>query len=504
MHSTGVEALDSRLGGVQRGGFLLVLGEDGVGKSVLGTHFLAAGLDRRERCVLVTTDPPEALDARGLFVGFSPGPLSKHGSLQVVNPRTAQDELGTGMHRHPPVEALRRAIQAGGGATGSGRGAGPVARVVVDDVNGFLRGTHSPDATGRALLDLIEELGATAYIIISTADAVAPDDAVLDIFADSAAAVMTLEQAGRGRRRLAFRDVRQSAFSTEPFLYTLRTGGGFAEDLPAYDRTVEAALRGRIVVLDEVGVVPPEVIAALRGKFEVEIFTDLNGSLRQLLEARYGVLILGLDPYDPERTFNLTYSLRKAGNGAPILFVSRSKGLRSMTRARALRIGGDDFLIADLPPQEIIEKITVTAERGHHRRNGAVRPDRFLQPRKDDGGLRPMTATELAGAINELVDEAPTPFFALAVMEPDRTVPGDEMWDAIGPQIRLHDGDLLSILPDGRLAMVINQVDLALAQRVLARLRRAHPALATAPGATVLTSPLQGDELRSWITALRA
>jgi hypothetical protein len=78
------------------------------------------------------------------------------------------------------------------------------------------------------------------------------------------------------------------------------------------------------------------------------------------------------------------------------------------------------------------------------------------------------------------------------------------MWDAIGPQIRLHDGDLLSILPDGRLAMVINQVDLALAQRVLARLRRAHPALAAAPGATVLTSPLQGDELRSWITALRA
>jgi DNA-binding response OmpR family regulator len=256
------------------------------------------------------------------------------------------------------------------------------------------------------------------------------------------------------------------------------------------------------VILDEVDVVPPEVVTALRGKFEVEIFTDLNGSLGQLLEARYGVLVLGMDPYDPERTFNLTYTLRKAGNGAPILFISRSKGLRSMTRARALRIGGDDFMIAELPQHEIVERISVTAQRGHHRRNGSVRSDRLLQPRAEDGTLRPMTASELTNAVNELIREAPTPFFALAVLGLEGHAAGDEVWKTIGPQIRLSDGDLLSILPDGRLAMIFNQVDLALAQRVLARLRRAHPALATAPSATVLTSPLQSEELRTWVAEI--
>jgi hypothetical protein len=110
-----------------------------------------------------------------------------------------------------------------------------------------------------------------------------------------------------------------------------------------------------------------------------------------------------------------------------------------------------------------------------------------------------MSASELTQAVSELILEAPTPFFALAVLELEGKVPGDDVWQTIGPQIRLSDGDLLSILPDGRLAMVLNQVDLALAQRVLGRLRRAHPALATAPGATVLTSPLQSDELRNWV-----
>lgn len=487
MHSTGVEALDSRLGGVDQGGYFVVHGRDGVGKSVLGTHFLGMGLDRRQRCLLVTTDRREEIDARGMFVGFSPGPLTSHADLVVLDPRDAVHELGGG-YRHPTIEALDRLL----------KGPEPAARLVIDDVGALLRGSHSPESTVRALVELLERSDVTAYVMVSTADTASPAERVLDLLTERAAAAIRLEQAGRGRRRLVFETVRQYAFSTDPFLYTLRTGGGFAEDLPAYDRQVDEPLRRRIAILDEVGALPAEVIAALEGKFEVERHTDLNDSLTRLLEARYGVLILGTDPYDPERTFNLAYSLRKAGNGAPILFISHSKGLRSMTRARALRIGGDDFLLAELPPQEIVERIAVTAQRGHHRRNGTVRPDRLLQPKDDDGGLRPMTTTELTGAVSELIGEAPTPFFALAVLEPGQASP-DELWGAIKGQIRLQDGDLLAILPDGRLAMLLNQVDMALSQRVLNRLRRAHPALA-APEATILTSPLQGEELRRWIS----
>jgi FixJ family two-component response regulator len=337
---------------------------------------------------------------------------------------------------------------------------------------------------------------------VSTADLVALDDEVLQTVADEAAAIFELEQTGRGRRRFTFREVRQRSFSTEPFLYTLRSGGGFSEDLPAYERQVDHDLRRKIVVLDEADVLGQDVLKALSASFEVETYVDLDRSLVKLLEARYGVLVLGVDPYDPERAFNLTYTLRKAGNGAPILFVSPSRGLRSMTRSRGLRIGGDDFLLAELPPSEIVERIRVTAHRGHHRRNGSVRPDRHLQPRTETGEPRPMGVEELRQVLLELTHEAPTPFFALAVLETGDLTSQADLWNAVRPHLRLNDGDLVSVLPDGRLALVLNQVDSHLAERVLSRIRRTTPALAEMTPSTLFTSPLQEEKLRDWIEGL--
>lgn len=490
MRSTGMEALDSRLGGIEDGGLFLVLGEEGVGKSVLGLHFLVAGLYNRERCLLVSDADPTEIDGRGLYIGFSPGNLSQHPDLTLVNISDAVRDGGGAPGRHPPVEALRRLL-----ADRNGNG---YSRVVIDDLNAFLETSHTPTATTSAAVDMLRGTAVSSYVIVSTTDEAAPDAEVLDTLSSTASAVLELQRTGRGRRRFAFREVRQQSFSTDPFLYTLRSGGGFSEDLPAYDRQVAHDLRKKVVILDEAGVVAPEVLKALSTSFEVVRFADLDRSLPKLLEANYGVLVIGVDPYDSERAFNLTYTLRKAGNGAPILFVSPSKGLRSMTRSRGLRIGGDDFLLSELPAAEIVERIRVTAHRGHHRRNGSVRPDRQLQPRNDDGEVRPMRSDEFHNSLEELIGEAPTPFFALAVLVPGNGSSPSQLWAAVRSQLRLDDGDLVAILPDGRLAVVINQVDSQLANRVLSRIRRAAPVLADSESPTLFTSPLQEQEVLEW------
>lgn len=495
MRSTGMEALDSRIGGIEEGGLFLVLGPDGVGKSVLGLHFIAAGLDHNERCLLVSSATPDDLDGRSLFIGFSPGGLSEHPGLTVVDISAEVDHRPGNAGRHPQVEALRRHLY-GSGASGR------YTRVVIDDLNTFLSGSHTPVATALATADLLRSGAISSYVTVANGDMVAPDEKVLDAVSDAASAVLELQWTGRGRRRFVFREVRQHSFSTEPFMYTLRSGGGFSEDLPAYDREVEHALRRKIVILDESGVVGDEVVKALSASFDIETFEDLDHSLGKLLEARYGVLVLGVDPYDAERAFNLTYTLRKAGNGAPILFVSPTKGLRSMTRSRGLRMGGDDFLLSELPPAEIVERIRVTAHRGHHRRNGSVRPDRQLQPRNEDGDVRPMRPGELRAGLRELIGEAPTPFFALAILETNGRLHPHQLWSALRSQLRLDDGDLLSIFPDGRVAIVLNQVDGRLAQRVLARLRRAAPVLAEMEEPTLLSSPLQVQKVRAWIESI--
>lgn len=494
MRSTGMEALDSRLGGIEEGGLFLVLGPDGVGKSVLGLHFIAAGLERHEPCLLVSSAAASEIDGRGLFIGLNRGGLTEHPDLTIVD-IAAETAQGMGGARHAPVEALRKHLDGGNG----GR---RYARVVVDDLNTFLEHSHTPAATALAAAELLRSTGGSSYVTVTSSDLEIPSAEVMSTVARTASAVLELQRTGRGRRRFVFREVRQRSFSTDPFMYTLRSGGGFSEDLPAYDRAVQEELRRRIVVLDEVGVVGEAVHQALSSSFEIESFHDLDRSLTELLAARYGVLIIGVDPYDPERAFNLTYTLRKAGNGAPILFISPSRGLRSTTRSRGLRIGGDDFLLAELPPSEIVERIRVTAHRGHHRRNGSVRPDRQLQPQDERGDPRPMEPEELRRSLLNLIGEAPTPFFALAILFPEAGSGPERLWATIRQQLRLEDGDLVSVLPDGRVALVINQVDGRLARRVLSRMRRAAPFLAGGREPTLYTSPLQETQVRRWIGSL--
>nr|NIP80875.1 hypothetical protein [Gemmatimonadota bacterium]NIU76286.1 hypothetical protein [Gammaproteobacteria bacterium]NIX45790.1 hypothetical protein [Gemmatimonadota bacterium]NIY10108.1 hypothetical protein [Gemmatimonadota bacterium] len=277
MRSTGMEALDSRLGGIEEGSVFLVLGPDDVGKSILGLHFLIAGLEHDERCLLVTSADAKEVDGRGLYMGFSPGPLSEHRNLEILDIQEAIFERGAVAGRHAPVDTLRPVLR-------NGDGARPFSRVVIDDLNWFLQASHTPEATARAAMDLLQSSGVSSYVVVSTADLVALDEDLIEMISASAGAVMELQQLGRGRRRFVFHDVRQQSFSTEPFLYTLRSGGGFSEDLPAYDRQVDHELRRKVVILDESNVVGTEVLKALSTSFEVETFTDLDRSLVRLLE----------------------------------------------------------------------------------------------------------------------------------------------------------------------------------------------------------------------------
>jgi KaiC/GvpD/RAD55 family RecA-like ATPase/DNA-binding NarL/FixJ family response regulator len=494
MLSTGIEALDSRLGGIEQGGHFLVLGPEGAGKSVLGMHFLIAGLEHDERCLLVTGNEPETVNGRGLFLGFSPGAITARPNLRVVDIHDAVNARGLAVQRHGPVRALSEIVEEAGGFD----------RIVVDDLDHFVRQSTHPRDVLRALARYVEEAAATSYLLASSDPHALLGNGDLEPVRERASAVIQLEPAGRGRRRFTFVTVRQRSFSTDPFLYTLRSGGGFAEDLPAYEREVDESLRKRIVVLDESQTVPGEVLTALSGSFDVDVHTDLDQSLIELLEAKYGVLVLGVDPYDEERAFNLTYTLRKSGNGAPILFIAPSRGLRSMTRSRGLRIGGDDFLLSEFPPAEIVERIRITAARGHHRRNGSVRADRHLQPTDEAGEIRPMTPGELQQTLDSLQDESPSPFFAAVVLRPSGEVDDRGLWDAVRPQLRLRDGDMVALLPDGSLAMILAQVDVELARKVVARVRRAHPALAGAETPVLLTSPLQEAEVERWARSILA
>lgn len=489
MLSTGVEPLDARLGGIEEGGRAVVMGPDGAGKSVLGLHFVLEGIQNGERCLLITAGGAAAVDSRGAYLGYSPGPLSNSPLLRVVDSHRTGDPHAI-LHQRSPVDVLGRLLREG-----------DYARIVIDDLQELLRGVTSPAKLLRELDRVLADSPGTSYVLISSDVKRSFWSGYLEPLTREASVVIRLDPSGRGRRKFSFRAVRQGAFSTEPFLYTLRTGGGFSEDLPAYEREVDREHRSRVAVLDQGGIIPEEVTEALSEFFEVQVYRNLDRSLRDLLDAHYGVLIQAVDPYDPERAFDLTYTLRRSGSGAPIVFVSPSKGLRSMTRSRGLRIGGDDFIIAELPAPEIIDRIRRVAEDGVHRdgREESGEPH-ARQPRSERGEYRPMDEWELRQALATLSDQTPAPFFVLAVLRTPSTTDGQELWNAAQLQLRLADGDLVAALDSGDLALVLKHVDGGLGQKILDRLRT-HPTLEATQVSLLLSSPLEGDEIRLWSSA---
>src|SRR5215211_292462 len=84
MLTTGVEALDIRLGGLRAGSMYAFFGPHASGKTELGLHFLMQGLERNQKCVLITRDEPSRIDSRAAYLGYSPNHLTLHPQLQLI------------------------------------------------------------------------------------------------------------------------------------------------------------------------------------------------------------------------------------------------------------------------------------------------------------------------------------------------------------------------------------------------------------------------------------
>ncbi len=72
--STGIEGLDAMLGGgIPKGHLVAVVGQYGTGKTTLGLHFINAGLQNGEKCIILSFDEDEESileDARSFGMDF--------------------------------------------------------------------------------------------------------------------------------------------------------------------------------------------------------------------------------------------------------------------------------------------------------------------------------------------------------------------------------------------------------------------------------------------------
>jgi KaiC/GvpD/RAD55 family RecA-like ATPase len=463
--STGIGALDARLGTLIPGRHYLVTGAPGTGKTTMSLHFLIEGLDRGEACAMLTQDDPEDLLSHGDYIGYDFRPAIHEGRLIILQFRI--DFLRRYSRLMDPSLVFAELLD-----LLTEEGLQP-RRLVIDSVAPFLEGGHVSNDLVDSLGEFLRDWEGTTYVMVPGELREANHRRLYDRVVTSAAGVFHVERLSGTRRELSISKLRQRAHHTDPFSFVIRQGAGVVEESPGWDmEALPPEVRRRALVLDEHDAVPGTMLGALGGRFKVERFRTLESGFSEIAAGRYGILILGIDPYRPNTTLDLAFSLRKAGNGAPILFVAPSKGLRGSTRARALRAGGDDFVTTDMSAVEVLERIDSASSRGHRSRPSGLLAPTPNQPLTDEGAPRLMSDDEFRLALGQIMGQPTPPLFALILLRPPAG--SDRAWALLREQVRLEDGDLVAALDDGQLAVYLGHVDAGTASDLAGRLAEAH------------------------------
>ncbi|HET6764997.1 MAG TPA: ATPase domain-containing protein [Longimicrobiaceae bacterium] len=490
MLSTGIEALDSRLGGLVEGRYYLVSGGPGTGKTSLALHFLGAAVEAGERCAILTQDDPEDLLAQGEFLGYELRAAAEGDRLAVLQYRLDFAHNYTRMA--DPGRVLEEMEQMLGEPS--------VSRIVIDTVVPFVDSQGAQDDATAALAAMMERLPGTKYLTV-------PGDVgdshywrMYDRVVTGAAGIFHLERGEGQARVLTLRKLRQTATSTDPLHFTLAAGMGVVEKVAAgAGWEAPAGLERRVVLLEAWGRLPEEAREALQGMFEVSAYDGVQPAFAELAGGRFGVLVVVLDPREPDAAFDLVRQLRKLGSGAPVLYVSPRQDLRATTRARGLRAGGDDFLTDELGAEEFAARVDLARARGH--RPGAPlggAENVILQPLDDAGSAVPIDEAELRRAVQHQVEHASHPFFALATVRPPAGELDDTWW-LFSEQLRLREGDLVAKTEDGRVAVYLHGINRRHVTELMSRLVDSHPGLTGLSDVEVLCYPADRGEVEEWM-----
>ncbi|HET6230528.1 MAG TPA: ATPase domain-containing protein [Longimicrobiaceae bacterium] len=491
MLSTGIEALDARLGGLVTGRYYLVSGGPGTGKSSVALQFVGAGLEAGERCAILTQDDPEDLVAQAEFLGYDFRAAALDDRLVILQYRL---DFAHNFTRVSDPDRIARELRQMVGDE-------PVHRFVVDSLVPFVDGDGGGGDTAGALANLLETVGATTYLTVPGDTGDAHYWRIYDRVVTGAAGIFHLERTEGQARELSLRKLRQAAVSAEPFRFTLAAGVGIVEQAPPSSKRADLPpeLQRRVVVLNTAARLPGELQDVLESAYDVRLYNTVESAFADLATGGFGALVVVLDPRDPDSAFSLVRQLRKLGNGAPILYVSSAHELRSSTRSRGLRVGGDDFVTDDLDPREFLERVEVARARGHRHGAAPVGAESIvLQPTDDDGRPLPVEEAELRRAVRHQVEHAPHPFFALVSLRPAKREL-DRTWRVLCEQLRVREGDLVAKTEDGRVSVYLHDINRRHVKELLARIMASQPGLKGAEDPELYSYPVDRAEIEHWL-----
>jgi KaiC/GvpD/RAD55 family RecA-like ATPase/DNA-binding NarL/FixJ family response regulator len=486
--SSGIPALDERLGGLQAGRYYLLTGSPGAGKSSACLHFLAEGLRLGQRCAIVTQENASDMFAQARFIGHDFTAAAADDRLVVLqylldfssnysrvgDPRAVSDELLRACGSEPPD------------------------RLVVDSILPFVQAGGTSNGAVLALVSLMENATTTAFFTV-------PGDLgdsfyarLYDPLGTGTAGILHFEPDGDDVRKISIRKIRQTPLSTEPIRFMIKAGVGIVELEDGDDEHPAPAEPGRrIAVVNSGGHLGGDFYSSLEQEYEIEG----HASPAELDVAAIGslsVIVVVVDAMTADEVLAFVRAIRRK-SGTPIVLIAEGEGLRASTRTRALRSGVDDFLTLDASPQEVVARVEAARIRGPRPMSDRFRRDRLIvQPRDDQGSILALPESEIIRAARHHLANTDHPVFALV-----RLRLGDDAlpiaWQALGKALRLRDGDLMARGANSdELVLYLNDISRRHARDLIERVMSGDPRLENA-GVEMEHYPVDAERIESWL-----
>lgn len=314
-------------------------GAPGTGKSVASMQFLMAALKAGERVAILTQDDPEDLLAQSEYLGFDlAGAVA---SDQLAFLRFQLDfsrRFGRAPSPEPAIAELKKLL-----------GAAP-SRIVIDSVVPFIDGGTSSATSTIALLQLLDELGATSFITYP-GDLAGAYDRRLDPLVQRAAAILHLTADRMRHRQIEIRKVRYRVPSVSPIPYRIEAGAGI------------------VMAAEEVRWQNEEVnVQGDRQRFVLDIPNGAAGEALRLLQSHYSVKVVNSQRPTPSAPLSLVPTRRAAdldedGNEPPDLPVQPTRdGERVAFDRHGFQAAVSDIIADD--PRALFAIVAITPPPG--------------------------------------------------------------------------------------------------------------------------------------------
>jgi circadian clock protein KaiC len=216
--STGIPGLDAMLhGGIPQGDVLLAAGPSGVGKTCLGTQFIAAGAERGEAGVVVVFEEhPDDYLQRATNMGFDLASLAESGAVKVISLRPLDLSVDETLHE------IRHAVDALGAT-----------RLVIDSLSGFevALAPAARDDFRESLYRMIGNLTGAGVTIVMTVEVIEAFDGLpssphaISFLSEDLLLMRYVEMHGALRKVMAVVKMRRSSHATELNEYEVTARG---------------------------------------------------------------------------------------------------------------------------------------------------------------------------------------------------------------------------------------------------------------------------------------